>query len=45
MGLASFVTAQNQYSLMNRDIEADLSATCRKEGVSILPFYPLNRGC
>jgi aryl-alcohol dehydrogenase-like predicted oxidoreductase len=44
MGLASFVTAQNAYSLLQRDIEGDLVPVCRDHGVGILPFYPLQRG-
>lgn len=43
-GLAAFVTAQNEYSLMNRSIEAALLPACRENNVGMLPFYPLNRG-
>ena len=43
-GLASFVTAQNQYSLLNRHIEGDLVPVCVDHGVGILPFYPLASG-
>lgn len=43
-GLASFVTAQNHYSLLERDIEDDLVPVCRAHGIGILPFYPLAHG-
>lgn len=43
-GLASFVTAQNQYSLVNRAIERDLVPVCAERNVGILPFYPLANG-
>jgi aryl-alcohol dehydrogenase-like predicted oxidoreductase len=43
-GFAGFVTAQNEYNVMNRSIEQDLLGVCRDNNVGILPFYPLNRG-
>jgi aryl-alcohol dehydrogenase-like predicted oxidoreductase len=43
-GLAAFVTAQNPYSLLQRDIEADLKPICGARGIGILPYYPLFRG-
>ena len=43
-GYPSFVTAQNQYSLIHRDIEPDLMPVCEAHGVGILPFYPLASG-
>ena len=43
-GLAPFITAQNEYSVLDRGIEADLVPVCSKNGVGILPFYPLARG-
>jgi aryl-alcohol dehydrogenase-like predicted oxidoreductase len=43
-GFAAFVTAQNEYNVMNRSIERDLMGVCRENNVGILPFYPLNRG-
>lgn len=39
-----FVSAQNRYSLISRDIEADLVPSCVHHGVSILPFFPLESG-
>lgn len=43
-GLARFVTLQNQYSLLQREIEAEVAPTCERLGVSILPFFPLASG-
>jgi aryl-alcohol dehydrogenase-like predicted oxidoreductase len=44
MNLAAFITAQNPYSLLQRDIEADLLPVCRTHGIGVLPYYPLQRG-
>jgi aryl-alcohol dehydrogenase-like predicted oxidoreductase len=43
-GLAPFVTAQNPYSVMQRDIESDLVPVCAAHRTGILPYYPLARG-
>jgi aryl-alcohol dehydrogenase-like predicted oxidoreductase len=43
-GLAHFVTIQNRYSLLEREIEAEVTPACERFGVSILPYYPLARG-
>jgi aryl-alcohol dehydrogenase-like predicted oxidoreductase len=43
-GLARFVTLQNEYSLLEREIEAEVAPACERLGVSILPFFPLARG-
>jgi len=43
-GLARFVTLQNEYSLLEREIEAEVAPTCERLGVSILPFFPLASG-
>ncbi len=42
--LTAFLTAQNEYSLLRRDIEADLVPVCLKNSVGILPYYPLCGG-
>ncbi|HKT84283.1 MAG TPA: aldo/keto reductase [Solirubrobacterales bacterium] len=42
--LARFVTLQNQYSLLEREIEAEIVPACERLGVSILPFFPLASG-
>jgi aryl-alcohol dehydrogenase-like predicted oxidoreductase len=39
-----FVSAQNQYSLLDRRIEKELVPACEKYGVSLLPFFPLASG-
>jgi aryl-alcohol dehydrogenase-like predicted oxidoreductase len=43
-GLARFATLQNEYSLLERGIEADVAPACERLGVSILPFFPLAKG-
>jgi aryl-alcohol dehydrogenase-like predicted oxidoreductase len=42
--LASFVTAQNEYSLYNRTAEVELTPACLELGVGILPYFPLAYG-
>jgi len=43
-GLASFATAQNEYSLYNRTAEVELTPACLSLGVGILPYFPLAYG-
>src|SRR6185312_16614529 len=43
-GLPRFVTLQNHYSLLEREIEAEVAPACERLGVSILPYYPLESG-
>jgi aryl-alcohol dehydrogenase-like predicted oxidoreductase len=43
-GLARFVSVQNEYSLLERGIEADIAPACERLGISILPFFPLAKG-
>lgn len=43
-GLARYATLQNEYSLLERGIEAEVAPACERLGVSILPFYPLASG-
>jgi aryl-alcohol dehydrogenase-like predicted oxidoreductase len=43
-GLARFVTLQNEYSLLERGIEAEVTPACERLGVSILPYFPLASG-
>jgi aryl-alcohol dehydrogenase-like predicted oxidoreductase len=43
-GYASFVSLQNQYSLLERDIETDVMPECERRGVAVLPFFPLASG-
>jgi aryl-alcohol dehydrogenase-like predicted oxidoreductase len=39
-----FVSAQNDYSLLNRSIEPELVPACMKYGVGVLPYFPLASG-
>jgi len=41
---AAYITAQNRYSLLFRDIESDLVPVAQREGVGILPYFPLESG-
>jgi aryl-alcohol dehydrogenase-like predicted oxidoreductase len=43
-GMPRFVTLQNEYSLLEREIEAEVAPTCERLGVSILPYFPLANG-
>jgi aryl-alcohol dehydrogenase-like predicted oxidoreductase len=43
-GLTPFVSAQNEYSLLERDVEDELVPACEHVGVGILPFFPLASG-
>ncbi len=42
--LAPYVSAQNEYSLLQRSVERELVPACRQFGVGILPFFPLASG-
>jgi aryl-alcohol dehydrogenase-like predicted oxidoreductase len=42
--LHHYVTAQNRYSLLARDIEQDLVPAAAERGVGILPYFPLESG-
>ncbi len=42
--LAAYVSAQNQYNLLDRRIERELIPACRQFGVGILPYFPLASG-
>jgi aryl-alcohol dehydrogenase-like predicted oxidoreductase len=43
-GGAAFVTAQNHYSLIERQIEAEVIPACERLGLSVLPYFPLGSG-
>ena len=43
-GWALFVSLQNEYSLLNRALEADVVPACERHGLGILPYFPLARG-
>jgi aryl-alcohol dehydrogenase-like predicted oxidoreductase len=42
--LARPVSAQNQYSLLRREVEEDLLPTCARLGIGVLPYFPLASG-
>jgi len=42
--LAAYVSAQNQYNLLDRRVERELVPVCRQFGVGILPYFPLASG-
>jgi aryl-alcohol dehydrogenase-like predicted oxidoreductase len=43
-GFHRFVSAQNEYSLVEREVEDDVLPTCEKLGIGFLPYFPLARG-
>ena len=43
-GYATFVSLQNEYSLLKRGIEADVLTACERRGVVVLPYFPLASG-
>ena len=43
-GYQPFISAQNEYNLLNRAVEDELLPAARKFGVGVLPFYPLANG-
>lgn len=42
--LTPFVSAQNQYNLLDRRIERELAPACQKYGLGVLPYFPLANG-
>jgi aryl-alcohol dehydrogenase-like predicted oxidoreductase len=43
-GLSSFVSCQDEYSLLTRDIERELIPTAKAHGLGVLPYFPLASG-
>ncbi|MPZ25760.1 MAG: aldo/keto reductase [Micromonosporaceae bacterium] len=43
-GLTPFVSAQNEYNLLRREVEAELVLACQRFGVGLLPYFPLESG-
>jgi aryl-alcohol dehydrogenase-like predicted oxidoreductase len=43
-GLAAFETAQDEYSLLNRDVERELAPALQHYGMGLLPYFPLASG-
>jgi aryl-alcohol dehydrogenase-like predicted oxidoreductase len=42
--MAPFISAQNEWSLINRRVEHDLVPACARFNVGILPYFPLASG-
>jgi len=43
-GLSAFASLQNEYSVLRREIEAEVMPACERHGLGILPYYPLAHG-
>jgi aryl-alcohol dehydrogenase-like predicted oxidoreductase len=43
-GLTRFVSAQNHYSLLERDVETELVPACERFELGVLPYFPLANG-
>lgn len=43
-GLKGFVTAQNAWNMLQREIEAELIPVCETNGIALLPYYPIAKG-
>lgn len=39
-----FMTAQNAWNVLEREIEEDLIPVCESENITVLPYYPIARG-
>jgi aryl-alcohol dehydrogenase-like predicted oxidoreductase len=43
-GLTRFVSAQNHYHLLHREVEAEVVPACQRFGLGLLPYFPLASG-
>src|SRR5690349_3756644 len=43
-GHSPFISAQNQYSLLHREVEDEVVPACERFGLGLLPFFPLDSG-
>jgi aryl-alcohol dehydrogenase-like predicted oxidoreductase len=43
-GYSPFISAQNQYSLLHREVEDEVVPACEQFGLGLLPFFPLDSG-
>jgi aryl-alcohol dehydrogenase-like predicted oxidoreductase len=43
-GIERFISAQNEYNLLKRDVEDDLVPALEQYGIGLLPFFPLASG-
>lgn len=44
LGLTAFASSQNEYNLLNRNVEKELLPALREKQMGFLPFYPLAAG-
>jgi aryl-alcohol dehydrogenase-like predicted oxidoreductase len=44
LGVTPFISAQNHWSLLERDVERELVPAAEHYGVGVLPFFPLAQG-
>jgi aryl-alcohol dehydrogenase-like predicted oxidoreductase len=44
LGVPRFLNAQNDYSLLNRSVEADVLPVCERLDISFMPYFPLASG-
>lgn len=43
-GAAAFVSVQNRYSVLHREPEQGVTQACRRHGMGLLPYFPLEGG-
>jgi aryl-alcohol dehydrogenase-like predicted oxidoreductase len=43
-GRTPFVSAQNEYCLLERSVEAEVVPACQRFGLGLLPYFPLASG-
>lgn len=43
-GIGGFISTQNEYNLLVRDIEHELGSTIARNNLSLLPYFPLANG-
>jgi aryl-alcohol dehydrogenase-like predicted oxidoreductase len=44
LGLNPFISCQDEYSLVKRDVERDLVPAMQRHGLGLLPYFPLGSG-
>jgi aryl-alcohol dehydrogenase-like predicted oxidoreductase len=44
LGAVPFTSAQNHWSLLERDVETDVVPAARRHGLGVLPYFPLANG-
>jgi aryl-alcohol dehydrogenase-like predicted oxidoreductase len=44
LGIRSFVTVQNEYSLLEREPRDEVLPACRRLGIGFMPYFPLASG-